>query len=170
MPGFNRPDFPEVPDSKVTIGEHRDGGPLRVTDIYQEIGSLSNEPALHDQILTPAIVPETMEQKITNAINDFLESPGLKKAIDLTNAPKPPKEMMDQAKKALAGARTARRAAKNGKPASSDEQLIKALSLYLKENVCKKCGKIHEDIEKGCVSGGGGGGAAAAGPSVEMLG
>jgi len=193
MPGFNRPDFPEVSDNKINIGDHRDGMPLRVTDLYQEIGSLSNEPTLKDQILTPSIVPETMEQKITNAINDFLNT-GLKKskkqtvieafaefvkqkgtprgdamkdmglpqrtkipksgaemgatpsevkqetaamavgkAIDLTNAPKPPKEMMDQAKTALAGARTARRAAKNGKPASGDEltkQLIKALTAY----------------------------------------
>lgn len=49
------------------------------------------------------------------------------KAIDLTGAPKPPKEMMDRARKALAGARTARRAAKNGKPASGDEVAMKAI-------------------------------------------
>ena len=60
MPGFNRPDFPEVSDNKINIGYHREGMPLRVTDLYQEIGSLSNEPVLHDQILTPSIVPETM--------------------------------------------------------------------------------------------------------------
>ena len=78
MPGFNRPDFPEVPDVKVTIGEHRDGAPLRVTGLYQEIGSLSNDPQLHDQILEPSIVPETVEQKITNAINDFLKKSGPK--------------------------------------------------------------------------------------------
>ena len=73
MPGFNRPDFPVVPDSKINIGEHRDGAPLRVTDLY-ETGSLSNDPQLKDQILEPAIVPETMEQKIANAINDFLNT------------------------------------------------------------------------------------------------
>ena len=73
MPGFNRPDFPEVPDSKINIGEHRDGAPLRVTDLY-ETGSLSNDPQLKDQILEPAIVPETMEQKIANANNDFLNT------------------------------------------------------------------------------------------------
>jgi len=77
MPGFNRPDFPEVPDHKINIGDHRDGVPLRVTGLYQEIGSLSNDPQLHDQILYPDVVPETMEQKIANAINDFL-STGLK--------------------------------------------------------------------------------------------
>lgn len=77
MPGFNRPDFPEVPDYKINIGALRDGAPLRVTGLYQEIGSLSNDPQLHNQILEPAIVPETMEQKITNAINDFLNT-GLK--------------------------------------------------------------------------------------------
>jgi len=73
MPGFNRPDFPEVPDSKINIGDHRDGAPLRVTDLY-ETGSLSNNPQLKDRILEPAIVPETMEQKIANAINDFLNT------------------------------------------------------------------------------------------------
>jgi len=35
---------------------------------------LSNDPQLKDQILEPAIVPETMEQKIANAINDFLNT------------------------------------------------------------------------------------------------
>ena len=73
MPGFNSPDFPEVPDSKINIGDRRDGAPLRVTDLY-ETGSLSNDPQLKDRILEPAIVPETMEQKISNAINDFLNT------------------------------------------------------------------------------------------------
>ena len=72
MPGFMRPDFPEVPDSKVTIGEHRDGSPMRVTNVY-EVGSLSNEPALHNQILvtTPSVDPD--EQKLIDAISSLLK-------------------------------------------------------------------------------------------------
>jgi len=151
MPGFNRPDFPEVPDNKINIGDHRDGGPLRVTDLYQEIGSLSNEPVLHDQILTPSIVPETMEQKIANAINDFL-STGLEKskkqtvieafaafvkdgedsktALDaFSTKPKTPKEaagIVEERRKFEAG---------NVPPkqvVSKEKQLIKAISTYLK--------------------------------------
>ena len=117
MPGFNRPDFPEVSDNKINIGDPRDGMPLRVTDLYQEIGSLSNEPVLHDQILTPSIVPETMEQKIANAINDFL-STGLKKSKKQTVIEKFAAFVKD--------------AAPSKQVVSQEKQLIKAISTYVK--------------------------------------
>jgi len=72
MPGFMRPDFPEVPDHKINIGEHRDGAPMRVTDLY-ETGSLSNEPALHDKMMetTPSVDPT--EQQLLDAISNFVK-------------------------------------------------------------------------------------------------
>jgi len=72
MPGFMRPDFPEVPDHKVTIGEHRDGAPMRVTGIY-EVGSLSNEPELHDKMMetTPSVDPDA--QRLIVAISNFVK-------------------------------------------------------------------------------------------------
>ena len=72
MPGFMRPDFPEVPDSKVTIGEHRDGSPMRVTNVY-EVGSLSDEPVLHEKMMetTPSVDPD--EQKLLDAISVFVK-------------------------------------------------------------------------------------------------
>jgi hypothetical protein len=72
MPGFMRPDFPEVPDSKVTIGEHRDGAPMRVTGVY-EVGSLSDEPVLHEKMMetTPSVDPDA--QKLIDAISNFVK-------------------------------------------------------------------------------------------------
>ncbi|MAH45381.1 hypothetical protein CMI37_06105 [Candidatus Pacearchaeota archaeon] len=71
MPGFNRPDFPEVPDHKINIGDYRDGVQLRVTDLY-EVGSLNPEPALRDQVLDVADPVVTMEMQIAKAIGEFL--------------------------------------------------------------------------------------------------
>ena len=71
MPGFNRPDFPEVPDSKINIGDYREGAQLRVTNLY-ETGSLSQSPELRDQVMTVADPVVTMEQKIAEASGDFL--------------------------------------------------------------------------------------------------
>jgi hypothetical protein len=71
VPGFNRPDFPEVPDHKINIGDYRDGAQLRVTDLY-EVGSLNPEPALRDQILDVADPVVTMEMQIAKAIGEFL--------------------------------------------------------------------------------------------------
>ena len=71
MPGFNRPDFPEVPDHKVNIGDYRDGAPLRVTELY-EVGSLNPEPALRDQVLDAADPVVAVEMKISEAIGEFL--------------------------------------------------------------------------------------------------
>ena len=151
MPGFNRPDFPEVPDSKINIGDHRDGMPLRVTDLYQEIGSLSNEPVLHDQILTPSIVPETMEQKIANAINDFL-STGLKKSKKQTVI----KEFAAFIKDRVGVQGDVKGKRRNN---VNNKQLIKAIDRYLKNNdeemmeLCK-CGKKRghkkENFDKAC--------------------
>jgi len=87
MPGFMRPDFPEVPDEKITIGEHRDGSPLRVADIY-EVGSLSNEPALHDKILVSAPSVDPDEQKLIEAISSLLTK----------NSPKPRRQRADEQK------------------------------------------------------------------------
>ena len=72
MPGFMRPDFPEVPDSKITIGEHRDGAPMRVTNVY-EVGSLSDEPVLHEKMMetTPSVDPD--EQQLIDAISNFVK-------------------------------------------------------------------------------------------------
>ena len=72
MPGFMRPDFPEVPDHKVTIGEHRDGAPMRVTNIY-EVGSLSNEPELHDKMMETAASVNPAEQQLIDAISNFVK-------------------------------------------------------------------------------------------------
>ena len=86
-----------------------------------------------DKPVTPRVKPVTprvkSEKQLVKAISTYLkeEEYPKSKAIDLTGAPKPPKEMMDRARKALAGARTARRAAKNGKPASGDEVAMKAI-------------------------------------------
>tara|TARA_Y100000310_G_scaffold302328_1_gene339539 strand:- start:1688 stop:1915 length:228 start_codon:yes stop_codon:yes gene_type:complete len=71
VPGFNRPDFPEVPDHKINIGDYRDGVQLRVTDLY-EVGSLNPEPALRDQVLDVADPVVTMEMQIAKAIGEFL--------------------------------------------------------------------------------------------------
>ena len=72
MPGFMRPDFPEVPDHKINIGEHRDGAPMRVTNLY-ETGSLSYEPVLHEKMMetTPSVDPD--EQKLLDAISVFVK-------------------------------------------------------------------------------------------------